>query len=133
MFEVRNEEGLAALREKGAASEAVVALVTRRLAEVVAAYAEAGAAWDPDEYGSLWLLEPADDPRDLREAGFAPGEGLIGAIWEVAVWHAEAQAWEVYVLSSNDGGPLVFVPDASWLDPELRGKLEAEAPREVEA
>lgn len=128
MQEMTSLEAVAQLRGEGKQHPGLLGLVAKRMVTVKAAFAEAGWEWDPDEHGAFWLVEAGDDVRDLREAGLNPEDrGLLGAVWEVCEWHPEVAAWEVFILASNDGGPSFFVPDAPWLDPELRAKLVSEA------
>ncbi len=127
MLHIKGPGDIARAKDAGQ-DVAVLDLVADQLRAVVAAYAEAGAVWDPEEHGHFVVLQAGDDPRGLAEAGLNPqDDGLLGACWEACEWHNEAQAWAVTILHSNDSGVTVVVPAASWVDPELRAKLEDES------
>lgn len=120
-------DDIAALRGEGRHPPPLLDLAERRMAEVIAAFAEAGETWTADEYGAFVLVEAGDDVRAFAQAGLGPDDGLLGACWEACHRHREAGAYDVLVLFSNDGGTTFLVPDAPWLDPALRAKLEEEA------
>ena len=129
MIIIDSPAALAAARGAGHVSPALLDLVAGRMAGVVAAFAEAGATWDPDENGAFAILEPGDGAAAWQGLGLDPEEGLAGACWESCYRHSgPAQAWELLFLFHNDGGWTVFIPmDADLADARLVAKLEDEA------
>lgn len=103
-------------------------LLCDRLGAVQSAFRQAGASWSAEEYGYFCLVERDDDVRDLRDVGLNPEDsGLVGAIKEVVLWHPASRCWEVVVLYGGDYGMTFFVPDAPWIDPDLRAALAEES------
>ena len=99
------------------------------LEALIGAYAEGGAAYDPEADGWTVLVEPGDSEEMIGTAigGHSPLDAPFeGVTFEygcfVAVW-----------LANNQFGITVVVPDAPWLPPELRARLMREAGREVTA
>ena len=134
MVKIETLEDISRLREEEARPADVLALIERRLRGVIRAFAEAGAEWTAEEYGPFVIVEQTDDVRDFQEVGLNPeDQGLVGALWEVATWYTDVRWWDVLILFGGDAGLTVFVPDAEWLDPVLRAKLEAEAEPEISA
>jgi hypothetical protein len=123
---------VAALR---AVAPTVVDLVGERLAAVVAAHAEAGCTWSPDEHGAFALLQEGDGAEAWEALGLNRDGGLAGACWECCYHHpAPVSAYEVFFAFDNDGGWTVLVPDgAGWLDPALAARLAEEATDPPEA
>jgi hypothetical protein len=121
-------DDIATLRAAGQHAPALLDLLEMRMREVITAYDEAGAKWDPDEYGAFALVEKDDGADAFAAVGINPeGDGLVGVCWEFCQRHTDAGTYEVLFLFSNDGGWTLLVPDAPWLDAGLRAKLEAEA------
>ena len=110
----------------------LVELLCDRMSAVQSAFRQAGATWNADEFGYFCLVEEGDDVRDMRDVGLNPEDlGLVGAIKEVVLWHPGSRCWEAVVLYGGDYGMTFFIPDAPWLEPDLRAALVAEAvPRE---
>ena len=129
MIIIDSPAAIAAVRAAARVPSPLVDLVADRMAGVVAAFAEAGATWDPDEHGAFAILEAGDGPADFDAIGLGSLDGLLEACWESCFAHVgPARAWEVLHLFSNDGGWTVFVPmDAGWLDPRLLAKLAEES------
>lgn len=125
---LRSLDDVSVLRAAGQHPAPLLALAERRMKETIEAFRDAGWEWTADEFGEFVLVEAGDDVRDLHEAGLNPEDrGLLGAVWEACYWHAEAGAFDVFVLFGNDGGNSFLVPVEPWLDPELLAKLRAEA------
>lgn len=123
---IKTNDNIAALRDEGRHPADLLDLVERRMADVAEAFRDAGAEWDPDEHGGFVLVERGDDVRDFAAVGLGrDGGGLLGALWESCQRHAEA--FEVLVLFCGDTGWTFFVPDAVWLDAELKAKLDDES------
>lgn len=117
-----------ALRSAGQFSAAELDLAEGRMRDVVAAFKDGGWTWDPDEHGAFVLVEQGDDVRDFHEVGLNPQDsGLVGAFWEVCFKHDDKGLFEVFILYGNDTGWTFIIPDAEWLDRELRERLASEA------
>jgi len=76
---------------------------------------------DPDIHGYIVLIEPGDTHIDLREL-----KGTIAAMsWE-GVWKQDGHYIACY-LTSNEFGIDFIIPDADWLNADLRASLEEQA------
>lgn len=126
---IDSREAISSLRAAGRYPPALLDLIAQRMADVIAAFADAGWNWDPDEHGAFVILEAGDGSDEFETIGLNREEGLVGACWESCYHHlGPERAWEVLYLFSNDGGWTVFIPmDADWLDERLIAKLEDEA------
>jgi hypothetical protein len=124
---IKNREEIELLPQE-AYSTLLCDLLHECLSRILDAYQETGTAWDPDQLGYICLIEEGDDVRGLEETGISPARnGLVGAYKEFVLWHPDARLWEVGVLYCNDYGIIFFVPDAEWLDHDLRSILADEA------
>jgi hypothetical protein len=94
-------------------------VVRGTLERLIEAYAERGGAYNPDEDGHTVLVEPGDGDDAIREA--IGGHTLRDAPFEGAAY--ERGCFVTCVLFNNQFGVTVVVPDAPWLDPEVRRRL----------
>ena len=88
---------------------------------IVHAYAEHGETYDADEHGYCVLIEEGDTEADVAaEVGY----GLRSALFEGGLY--EDGCFLTCTLHNNEYGISWVVPDAPWLDPEIRARLAAE-------
>ncbi len=91
------------------------------LEALIDAYAEVGAAYDPDDDGYVVLIDPEDTDATLEaECGYSLRDALFeGCIHEDGVFLT-------CVLHNNQFGISIVVPDAPWLAADVRARLVTE-------
>lgn len=94
------------------------------LANLIDAYAEIGERYDPEVDGYTVLIEESDSNETIRAT--IGGYTLLDAPLEGVVHDEKRQCFITCVLFNNQFGITIVVPDAHWLDPELRARLVAE-------
>lgn len=94
------------------------------LTTLIDAYAEVGERYDPDADGHTVLVERGDTDEVVRAA--IGGYTLRDAPLEGAVHEERLQCFLTCVLFNNQYGISIVVPDAPWLDPEVRARLMGE-------
>ena len=95
-------------------------VVRGTLTDLMAAYAEGGGAYNPDEDGHTVLIEAGDTDDAIRAA--IGGHTLRDAPFE-GCWRAGGCILAC-VMFNNQFGVSVVIPDAPWLDPAVRARLE---------
>lgn len=104
--------------ESAGLSPPVERVVRCVVAGIVRAYAEHGETYDAEEHGYTILIEEGDTDADLdAEVGY----NLRKAILEGG--YCEHGLFCTCVLHNNEYGVSFLVPDAPWLDPEIRVRL----------
>jgi hypothetical protein len=83
----------------------------------------AGGVYDPRADGCVVLIEPTDRPEAIRRELGSPLHQLP---WEGA-WRGRNGCLCGLLLSDNQYGRTVMVPDARWLDPRARRALRLAA------
>lgn len=105
---------------------------------LIAAYAEYGETYNADDYGYTVVIEEGDTEDDVRRltgggTEFPPvltgAYGLRDALFEGVVY--EGGCFLTCTLHNNEYGISWIVPDAPWLDSELRAKLADECGDQV--
>ena len=79
-----------------------------------------GHPYDADDYGYLVLIEPGDTDRELNEIDMPK---LTEVLWEGASMR-HGFIYAVY-LGTDDYGIGFLIPDAPWIDSELREVLDS--------
>ncbi len=91
------------------------------LAALIDAYAEHGQTYNWEDDGYVVLVEEGDADAEFEaECGYP----LRDALFEGCV--VEDGVFLTCVLHNNQFGISIVVPDAPWLDPDVRAKLQAE-------
>ena len=95
-------------------------VIVRCMKDLIEAYGE---DYDPDDDGYVVLFSPDTTDEDALD--------LFGRTWtdaclEGVLYDKEANCFLTCVLTDNQFGYTIIVPDAPWLDPEFRAKLLAE-------
>lgn len=94
--------------------------VTQALRTLLEAY---GPDYDPDDCGYVVLLDQTTTDAHARDL---MGRPWTEALLEGVVYDREAGCFLTCVLTNNQFGWTILVPDEPWLDPKLRAKLVAE-------
>ena len=94
------------------------------LTTLMDAYAEIGERYNPEVDGHTVLIEQGDTDETIRAA--MGGFTLLDAPLEGVVHDEKRQCFITCVLFNNQFGISIVVPDAPWLDPEIRARLVAE-------
>ena len=81
---------------------------------------EPGQAYDADDFGYLVLIEPGDVDRELNEIDMP--WTLADVPWEGASMR-QGFIYAVY-LGTDDYGMGILIPDAPWVNGQLRKTLE---------
>ena len=82
-------------------------------------FTEPGQVYNADDFGFLVLIEPVDADRELSEIDMPK---LTEILWEGASMR-HGFIYAVY-LGTDDYGMGFVIPDAPWVDGELRELLE---------
>jgi hypothetical protein len=94
--------------------------VKELIEQLISAYSPPGRAYDAEDDGYIILIEPEDAQRELDELW--DGCTLLNIPWEgimlrddyyIAIW-----------LANNEYGLTFVIPDADWVDGELRDMIE---------
>jgi hypothetical protein len=96
------------------------ATIKELIEQLITAYSPPGRAYDPEDDGYIILIEPEDVDRTLDE------------LWDVATllnipWEGIFLQGNYYVgiaLLNNEYGLTFVIPDAPWVDGELREMIE---------
>jgi hypothetical protein len=123
MREIKGSADVEALLESGV-RPALVAVVAKTLDDLLAAYADLDAEWDPDSEGYIVLLEPGDNIEDLPEVGLHPRHrGLVGIPKEYAQRYDDAKAVLVVSVPSNSWAWSFVLPFECAIPQELAYEL----------
>jgi hypothetical protein len=102
------------------ADDPAYATVKELIEQLITAYSPPGRAYDAEDDGYIILIEPEDADRELDELW--DGCTLLNIPWEgimlrdgfyTAIW-----------LANNEYGLTFVIPDADWVDGELREFIE---------
>jgi hypothetical protein len=94
--------------------------VKELIEQLISAYTTPGRAYDAEDYGYIILIQPEDAQRELDELW--DGCTLLNIPWEgimlrdgfyIGIW-----------LANNEYGLTFVIPDADWVDGELRKMIE---------
>jgi len=97
---------------------------------LIDAYAGDDGPYDPDLHGYVVVLDRAGDDEALRHV---LGCSFLEATLEGASYSPENGCYVAVVLSNNEFGLTLVVPDVPGLDHRIRRKLIDELPKGVEA
>jgi hypothetical protein len=95
-------------------------LVQELIKELIEAYTWEDHPYNPDWYGYIILVEPEDADRTLDELW--PGCTLLNIPWE-GIMLREGLYIGIY-LANNEYGLSFVIPDAEWVNGELRSMIE---------
>jgi len=92
---------------------------------LIEAYATDAGPYDPDTHGFVVVLDQPGDDEALRHV---IGCSFLEATLEGAAYDPENGCFVAVVLSNNEFGLTLIVPDVPGLDPRIRRKLIDELP-----
>ena len=116
MLEFKSAEDLSKLSPDDPAFPIVEALVKRLITDYVAE----GYEYIPADDGWIVLIEPEDADRELDELW--DGCTLLNIYWEGI--SKQGDFFIAIYLANNQYGLCFVIPDAPWLDGELRSLIE---------
>ena len=116
MITVNSTEDLSKLPPEDPAVRTVQELVTR----LITAYTSPGQPYNHEDYGYVILVEEADVNRTLDEIW--DGCTLLDIYWE-GIMLRDGFFFAIY-LADNEYGLVFVIPDAPWVDGELRRMIE---------
>ena len=82
-----------------------------------------GIDYDPEDDGYVLLYSEDTTDQDALDLF---GRTWMDACLEGVIYDEEAKCFLTCVLTNNQFGYTIIVPDAPWLDPKFRAKLLAE-------
>jgi hypothetical protein len=88
--------------------------------QLITAYTEPGEPYNHEDYGYVLLVEPEDAQRELDELW--DGCTLLNIPWE-GIMLRDGFFTAIY-LANNEYGLTFVIPDADWVDGELREMIE---------
>ena len=88
--------------------------------DLVMAYSPIGRAYDPEDDGYVILIEPEDAYRELDELW--EGCTLLNIPWEGIF--LQGDFYIAIYLANNEYGLTFVIPDADWVNGELRELIE---------
>ena len=88
--------------------------------QLISAYSPPGRAYDAEDDGYIILIEPEDADRTLDELW--DGCTLLNIPWE-GIMLRDGYYTAIY-LANNEYGLTFAIPDADWVDGELREMIE---------
>ena len=88
--------------------------------DLVMAYSPIGRAYDPEDDGYIILVEPEDADRTLDELW--DGCTLLNIPWEGIM--LQGDFYIAIYLANNEYGLSFVIPNADWVDGELRELIE---------
>ena len=95
-------------------------VIREQVDQLITAYINEGYPYDPDDDGYIALIEPGDTDRTLDEIW--DGCRLVDIPWE-GVFLRDGHYTAIY-LANNEFGISFVIPDADWVNGELREVLE---------
>lgn len=95
-------------------------VVTRCVQGLMDAY---GPDFDADLVGGVVLMDQTTTDSHALELF---GRTWREALYEGVTYHEPSRCYLTCVLYNNEEGVTIVVPDAPWLDPALRKRLEAD-------
>jgi hypothetical protein len=95
-------------------------LVQELIKDLIEAYTWEGHPYNPDWYGYIILVEPVDADRTLDELW--DGATLLNIPWE-GIMLKDGFFIAIY-LANNEYGLSFAIPDAPWVDGELRSMIQ---------
>ena len=116
MITFKSTEDLSKLPPEDHAYPTVQELVDR----LITAYSELGKPYNWQDYGYVILIEEADVNRTLDEIW--DGCTLLNIYWEGIM--KQGDFFIAIYLANNEYGLVFVVPDAYWVDCELRQMIE---------
>ena len=116
MITFKSTEDLAKLPPEDPAFPTVQELVER----LIMAYTSPGQPYNHEDYGYVILIEETDVDRDLDEIW--DGCTLLDIYWE-GIMLRDGFFIAIY-LANNEYGLVFVIPDAPWVDGELRRMIE---------
>ena len=105
--------------EKLAADDPARPVMEELVAQLIDDFTEPGQVYNADDFGYLVLVEPDDADRELNEIDMPR---LVDVLWEGASMR-QGFIYAVF-LGTDDYGMGFVIPDAPWVDGELREVLE---------
>jgi hypothetical protein len=96
------------------------ATVKELIEQLISAYGPPGRAYDAEDDGYIILIEPEDADRTLDELW--DGCTLLNIPWE-GIMLRDGFYTAIY-LANNEYGLTFVIPDAEWVDGELREMIE---------
>jgi hypothetical protein len=94
-------------------------VMEKLIEQLIDNFTEPGQTYSPEDFGYLILVEPGDTDRELNEIDMPK---LTEIFWEGASMR-HGFIYAVY-LGTDDYGMGFVIPDAPWIDGELREVLE---------
>ena len=116
MVTFKSTEDLANLPPSDPAFPTVKDLVDRLITE----YTPPGQQYNADDYGYVILIEPTDVDRELDEIW--DGCSLLTIPWEGIM--LQGDFFIAIYLANNQYGLCFVIPDAPWINGELRALIE---------
>ena len=95
-------------------------LIQELIKELIEAYTWEDHPYNPDWYGYIILIEPEDADRTLDELW--DGASLLTIPWE-GIMLRDGFFIAIY-LANNEYGLSFVIPDADWVNGELRSMIE---------
>ena len=99
------------------------AFVERHFRAMLDEYEKLGAEYDPDAEGEFVLLEQGEEVREIEDPRCP---ALREMVLEVVEYDEESQCFLAVYIPSDSWALSVFVPDAPWLDADVRSFLAAQ-------
>ena len=116
MITFKSTEDLSKLSPDDPAFSTVKELVDR----LITAYTQPGQPYNHEDYGYVILIEETDVNRTLDEIW--DGCTLLDIYWE-GIMLRDGYFIAIY-LANNEYGLVFVIPDAPWVDGELRAMIE---------
>ncbi|MFC1772605.1 hypothetical protein ACFL3A_04535 [Pseudomonadota bacterium] len=96
-------------------------IVKELVEQLIEGYTWEGHPYNPDDYGYIILIEPKDVDRELDELW--DGCRLTNIYWEGIFLRDDGFFVAIY-LANNEYGLTFVIPDAEWVNGELRSMIE---------
>ena len=106
--------------EKLPPDDPAFATVEELVEQLISAYSPPGRAYDPEDDGYIILIEPEDADRTLDELW--DGCTLLNIPWEGIM--LQGDFFIAIYLANNEYGLVFVIPDAPWVNGELRQMIE---------
>jgi len=116
MITFKSPEDLSKLPENHPAHATIKELIE----QLITAYSPIGRAYDAEDDGYIILVEPEDIDRELDELW--DGCTLLNIPWEGIM--KQGDFYIAIYLANNEYGLTFVIPDADWVDGELREMIE---------
>ena len=116
MITFKSTEDLCKLSPSDPAHNTVKELVER----LITAYTSPGQPYNHEDYGYVILIEEGDVNRTLDEIW--DGCTLLNLYWEGIM--KQGEFFIAIYLANNEYGLVFVIPDAPWVDGELRSMIE---------